>query len=300
MYIFVFQISEFHNLKIILIHLLSVLVPPVVLEEVKLDHHRFQGSCSKVFAYVVGMNRLDRSVLRSLLRVAGRADIFFQPNLHLNEFQTSLHHIPVNIGAYLIGPYFCNLPLPIVHAMRSSCNERLITTARLQDAIRRGFRTPLSIASDSRHDVSYFALRLLSEQSAQTQRSSITLNEEHNIRVICSTLHSPAGRNDDIFLYRITIENLSDVPIEVHARSWTFIGDDNFSFDLPKWSPGLIGLVPVVGPKLAFHYMSCTSMPCKKGSMSGALLAKNLDTGETFELQVGHCPLAESQSSTRN
>lgn len=203
-----------------------------------------QSNCCHLFC-TAAMNKLDRSLLRCLLRkVQGKnSQIFLQPRLRPEEFQRHVTEVPVSMAGYLNWirdrrSYFGEIPLPIASALRSSCSNRLLTHEELLRAIRYGFRN-IDVKRDiggngfDRHDIGFEALRMLSEQSMQAESTSVTFDEMNKIRVICSAIWIPTSKafeDTDYmgdFMYRVTIENLGDDPIQILGRHWEFKGSCN-------------------------------------------------------------------------
>jgi ApaG protein len=73
-------------------------------------------------------------------------------------------------------------------------------------------------------------------------------------------------------------------------RSWKFYAGQ-YVIEVPKYSPGVIGLKPIIRPGESFHYMSSTILPQEQGSMEGSFLMVNLRRSEHFEVYVTSCPL---------
>ena len=55
---------------------------------------------------------------------------------------------------------------------------------------------------------------------------------------------------------------------------------------VPAFSPGVIGLQPIILPGETFHYTSCAVIKNKEGAMEGSFLMVNKTTENTFEAVV--------------
>ena len=73
-----------------------------------------------------------------------------------------------------------------------------------------------------------------------------------------------------------------------HLRQWKIesLGETEDIQRVPAFSPGLIGLKPVLEPGQMFEYTSCVTVKYKQGIMEGSLLLINKSTGDAFEAVV--------------
>ena len=79
--------------------------------------------------------------------------------------------------------------------------------------------------------------------------------------------------------------------VQVLGRHWLFKSGEDFQVEVPKFSPGVVGEMPIIVPGSAFQYMSRTDLKYAEGTMEGLFLVLNQRTGKHFELIVPKCNL---------
>ncbi|WP_228457418.1 Co2+/Mg2+ efflux protein ApaG [Chryseobacterium indologenes] len=96
--------------------------------------------------------------------------------------------------------------------------------------------------------------------------------------------NSYPSENRYVFKYNITIENDGGFPIKVLKRKW-LIFDVGFGYT-EIIGDGVIGLTPEIGTSENFAYFSNVMLRSGVGNMSGKYLVKNMETQETFEIDI--------------
>jgi len=96
--------------------------------------------------------------------------------------------------------------------------------------------------------------------------------------------NSYPSENRYVFKYNITIENDGNFPIKILKRKW-LIFDVGFGFT-EIIGDGVIGLTPEVSVSENFAYFSNVMLRSGVGNMSGKYLVKNMNTQETFEIDI--------------
>ncbi|HAO29108.1 MAG TPA: Co2+/Mg2+ efflux protein ApaG [Chryseobacterium indologenes] len=96
--------------------------------------------------------------------------------------------------------------------------------------------------------------------------------------------NSYPSENRYVFKYNITIENDGGFPIKVLKRKW-LIFDVGFGYT-EIIGDGVIGLTPEIGTSESFAYFSNVMLRSGVGNMSGKYLVKNMETQETFEIDI--------------
>jgi ApaG protein len=92
------------------------------------------------------------------------------------------------------------------------------------------------------------------------------------------------SENRYVFKYNITIENVGNFPIKVLKRKW-LIFDVGFGYT-EIIGDGVIGLTPEISANENFDYFSNVMLRSGVGNMSGKYLVKNMETQETFEIDI--------------
>ncbi len=87
-----------------------------------------------------------------------------------------------------------------------------------------------------------------------------------------------------LFAYRITIENLSTMPIKLLRRHW-HIMDSNGSVREVE-GDGVVGQQPVIEPGASHQYVSACSLRSEIGKMRGSYLMENLYNKRLFKVVI--------------
>lgn len=97
---------------------------------------------------------------------------------------------------------------------------------------------------------------------------------EHNEQIV----------EEHLFAYRITIENLSEFPIKLHARHWEIM-DANGSHRIVD-GEGVVGEQPIINPGEQFQYVSAVNLESVMGSMQGYYTMINLYNQKSFNVII--------------
>lgn len=96
--------------------------------------------------------------------------------------------------------------------------------------------------------------------------------------------HSSPERQHWFFLYTITIENTSDLTVQLVSRHWIITDGDGQVQEVK--GPGVVGEQPVLMPGDAFEYTSGCPLPTPTGSMVGTYQMVS-PSGEQFDVEIG-------------
>ncbi|UZT98589.1 Co2+/Mg2+ efflux protein ApaG [Chryseobacterium fluminis] len=96
--------------------------------------------------------------------------------------------------------------------------------------------------------------------------------------------NSYPSENRYVFKYNITIENDGSFPIKILKRKW-LIFDVGFGYT-EIIGDGVIGLTPEIQVNENFGYFSNVMLRSGVGNMSGKYLVKNMETEESFEIDI--------------
>ena len=98
------------------------------------------------------------------------------------------------------------------------------------------------------------------------------------VSVTVETFYQPAQSNplnsEYLFAYRITIENLSTMPVQLHRRHW-YIVDSNGSHREVE-GEGVVGEQPIIEPGKTYQYVSAVNLRSEIGKMCGSYEMENL------------------------
>ncbi len=114
--------------------------------------------------------------------------------------------------------------------------------------------------------------------------SKTTSNIKVSVVPEYDTINSYPSENRYVFKYNIIIENSGDFPIKIMKRKW-LIFDVGFGYT-EVVGDGVIGLTPELNPGETFTYFSNVMLRSGVGNMSGKYLVKNLETLESFEIDI--------------
>jgi ApaG protein len=98
------------------------------------------------------------------------------------------------------------------------------------------------------------------------------------VSITVETYYQPAQSNplssEYLFAYRITIENLSAMPVKLLSRHW-YITDSNGAHREVE-GEGVIGQQPIIGSGETYQYVSAVNLRSEMGKMYGSYKMENL------------------------
>jgi ApaG protein len=87
-----------------------------------------------------------------------------------------------------------------------------------------------------------------------------------------------------LFAYRVTIENLSTMPIKLLRRHWHII-DSNGTYREVE-GEGVIGQQPIIEPGGSHQYVSACNLRTDMGKMYGTYQMENLYNKKLFKVNI--------------
>lgn len=173
----------------------------------------------------------------------------------------------------------------------SMLNIRSMEKDELLNKTRSLFRKGGDIASASM----FSTLRFFEEQKELKQRCSVKTTR--NIRCTVSTDYIGMSEEDHhhVFAYNILLENIGHEHVKLHGRHLIFedSNPDIRPMEVPKGSPGVVGLTPFLGPGTIFEYGSGAHLQSDSGFVSGSFQLST-ESGETFDAFMGPVSLLPS------
>jgi ApaG protein len=98
------------------------------------------------------------------------------------------------------------------------------------------------------------------------------------VSITVETFYQEAQSNplssEYLFAYRITIENLSTMPVRLLRRHW-FIADSNGSLREVE-GEGVVGQQPIIDPGASYQYVSAANLRSDMGKMYGTYQMENM------------------------
>ncbi len=91
-------------------------------------------------------------------------------------------------------------------------------------------------------------------------------------------------RSDHLFAYRVTIENLSSVAVQLMSRHW-FIRDSS-GLNREVQGEGVIGRQPVIEPGKSYRYVSAVNLNSDMGKMYGHYTMTDLVARKSFRVII--------------
>lgn len=89
---------------------------------------------------------------------------------------------------------------------------------------------------------------------------------------------------DYLFAYRITIENLSMIPLRLLRRHW-HIYDSNGAHREVE-GEGVVGAQPILTPGETYQYVSAANLRSDMGKMSGTYTMENMYNKKLFKVII--------------
>lgn len=87
-----------------------------------------------------------------------------------------------------------------------------------------------------------------------------------------------------IFAYKVTIENLSEFPIQLLRRHWTIVDSDGLVREIE--GEGVIGKQPIIQPNDEHQYVSWSNLHTGLGKMFGKFLVRDLESRKLFDVEI--------------
>lgn len=96
--------------------------------------------------------------------------------------------------------------------------------------------------------------------------------------------YSNAEEDSYMFAYSITIQNLTEQPIQLLRRKWFIF--DSFGHTKIVEGEGVVGLQPIIIPNESYSYVSGCNLKSDVGSMRGLYYMQNLITDTPLEVEI--------------
>jgi len=113
------------------------------------------------------------------------------------------------------------------------------------------------------------------------------------IRVSVEVMYQPAYskplRQEFVYAYRITIENLRTFPVQLLRRHWHIWDSAHLWREVE--GEGVVGEQPIILPETAYQYVSGCHLHSEIGEMHGFFTMLQPQDDTTFEVQVPHFQL---------
>lgn len=87
-----------------------------------------------------------------------------------------------------------------------------------------------------------------------------------------------------VFSYSVTIENQSDVPVQLMRRHWFIF--DSCAMKREVEGPGVVGETPIIAPGEFFTYSSACDLRSFRGSMHGFYTMKKDGDEKLFSVRI--------------
>lgn len=114
--------------------------------------------------------------------------------------------------------------------------------------------------------------------------TAISQGVKISIETVFQEQYSNAANEHFMFAYSITIENLTELPIQLLSRKW-FIFDSKGETRIVE-GEGVVGLQPIIAPNNSYSYVSGCNLTSEIGSMRGIYNMINQVTDELFEVEI--------------
>lgn len=113
------------------------------------------------------------------------------------------------------------------------------------------------------------------------------------VSITVETFYQPAQSNPQssefLFAYRITIENLSTMPVKLLRRHW-HIMDSNGTYREVE-GEGVVGQQPIITPGESYQYVSACNLRSEIGKMYGSYQMENLYNKKLLQVAIPEFPL---------
>jgi ApaG protein len=114
--------------------------------------------------------------------------------------------------------------------------------------------------------------------------TSITNDIKVSVESIYQPSYSKPVKNEYVFAYRITIENLSNHTVQLLRRYW-HIWDSN-AVEREVEGEGVVGDQPILKAGQSYQYVSGCPLVTDMGTMKGYFKMQKPDTEEFFDVEI--------------
>jgi ApaG protein len=114
--------------------------------------------------------------------------------------------------------------------------------------------------------------------------TSITNDIKVSVESIYQPSYSKPVKNEYVFAYRITIENLSNHTVQLLRRYW-HIWDSN-AVEREVEGEGVVGDQPILKAGQSYQYVSGCHLVTDMGTMKGYFKMQKPDTEEFFDVEI--------------
>ena len=108
------------------------------------------------------------------------------------------------------------------------------------------------------------------------------------VSVTVETFYQPNQSNpvnsEFLFAYRITIENLSTMPVQLISRHWHIVDSNGIEREVE--GEGVVGQQPIIQPGENYQYVSAANLRSDIGKMYGTYQMVNLYNKKSFEVTI--------------
>ncbi|HEY1032191.1 MAG TPA: Co2+/Mg2+ efflux protein ApaG [Flavipsychrobacter sp.] len=108
------------------------------------------------------------------------------------------------------------------------------------------------------------------------------------VSVTVETFYQPNQSNpvnsEFLFAYRITIENLSTMPVQLISRHWHIVDSNGTEREVE--GEGVVGQQPIIQPGENYQYVSAANLRSDIGKMYGTYQMINLYNKKSFEVTI--------------
>ena len=108
------------------------------------------------------------------------------------------------------------------------------------------------------------------------------------VSITVETFYQPSQSNplssEFLFAYRITIENLSTVPVKLLRRHWTILDSNGAVREVE--GEGVVGQQPIIQPGDSYQYVSAANLRSEIGKMYGTYQMENLYNKKLMKVSI--------------
>lgn len=108
------------------------------------------------------------------------------------------------------------------------------------------------------------------------------------VSITVESFYQPAQSNplgsEYLFAYRITIENLSSMPVKLLRRHWYIVETNGVTREVE--GEGVVGQQPIIEPGANYQYVSAASLRTDIGKMYGSYKMQNLYNNRLIDVAI--------------
>jgi len=142
------------------------------------------------------------------------------------------------------------------------------------------------------------ALRAAREEEFMFDRSCVSSTVTQDVRIVCNSIEVEKEATPEV-CYHVRVENTGNREIQVLGRHWVITDGPKGHrppYVVPKGSPGVVGMMPILKGGESYIYVSGTDLQSGSGEMEGSLQILDIAQDEIMDAVISPFKLRKPKS----